>query len=677
LVVVSTQPDHAEQLEALQRVVFPTLADEERFKAPHYRKHLQLFPAGQFVVLDGLRVVAATSTIRRRFDFDHPQHTFAEIIQGGWLTSHQPDGDWLYGADLGVHPVYRGKGLATALYAARQELVWGLGLQGQVTAGMMSGFGAVKDRMTAAQYYEALKAGRLSDPTISVQRKVGFEIKALLPDHLHDPSCGDSSVLLVLPASVEVTGARRGVAAEPTKRGAIRLVTEVPGPKSRAILARREAAVAAGLAKATDVVIERAQGALVHDVDGNTFIDLVGGIGMLAVGHSPPDVVAAIADQASRLIHPCALVATYEPYVRLCELLNEITPGSFPKKTLLANSGAEAVENAVHLARRYTGRSTIICFEGGYHGRTHLALSLTSKYGLFKKGFGPFAPEIVRLPLPNLYRTPAGMGSDDYLAWSLQQLEHAFTAQVDPSAVAAFLIEPVQGEAGFVPVPFPFLRRLRELADRHGMVLIADEVQCGFGRTGKLFAVEHAGVIPDLLVTAKSLGAGMPISAVTGRAEIVDSAHAGGIGGTFGGSPVACAAAIRAVETIRAPEFLAHAERVGAVIRDTMAGWRDRYPLVGDVRGLGPMRLVEFVRDRTTKEPAPEETLAIIRRTVRGGVLVMRAGLFSNGIRLLPPLTISEEYLREGLAVLGNAIGEADAARRVEPRQPDSGPNTR
>ena len=440
--------------------------------------------------------------------------------------------------------------------------------------------------------------------------------------------------------------------------GNIKLVTEIPGPKSRAMLARRQAATPTGLAKATDVVVDRAQGALLQDVDGNTFIDLVGGIGMLAVGHSPEPVVAAIADQAGRFIHTCALVATYEPYVRLAEIMNEITPGTFPKKTLLANSGSEAVENAVNLARRSTGRSTIICFEGGYHGRTLLTLSLTSKYHLFKKGFGPFASEIVRLPMPNLYRTPPGMTSDQYLTWSIGQLDHAFVAQVDPSAVAAFIIEPVQGEAGFVPVPAPFLRRIRELCDLHGIVMIADEVQCGFGRTGKLFAVEHAGVVPDLIVTAKSLGAGMPISAVTGRAEVMDSAHLGGVGGTYGGNPVACAAAIQAVEMIRQPAFLSHVNRLGAVMREVMGGWQRDYPLVGDVRGLGAMMLTEFVKARDTKEPAPEETLAIIRRAVQGGVIAMRAGLFSNGIRLLPPLIITEEQLREALAVLGGAIGQ-------------------
>ena len=446
--------------------------------------------------------------------------------------------------------------------------------------------------------------------------------------------------------------------------GFIELKTEVPGPRSRDLLARRASAVAAGLGKATDVVVDRAEGALLHDVDGNTFIDLVGGIGMLAVGHSPPQVVNAIAEQAARMIHTCALVATYEPYVRLCEVLNEITPGTFPKKTLLANSGAESVENAVNLARRFTGRPAIVCFEGAYHGRTLLTLSLTSKYGLFKKGLGPFAPEIVRIPMPNLYRTPAGMTDEQYLDWSIQQLDLAFVAQVDPSATAAIIIEPVLGEGGFIPVPPRFLRRIREICDQHGIVMIADEIQCGFGRTGTLFAIEQAGVVPDMVVSAKSLGAGMPISAVTGRAEILDSAHLGGIGGTYGGSPVACVAALQAVEMIRRPEFLAHVRQLGDVMREVMGVWRATRSLVGDVRGQGAMMLVEFVRDRLTKEPAPDETLAIIKKTVQGGVIAMRAGLFSNCIRLLPPLVISEEQLREGLGVLGDSIGAVEAGRR-------------
>jgi len=652
IIVLRTRPEHAEQLEELQRVCFPTLDDAERFKAAHYRKHIELYPEGQFVALDGDRVVGATTTLRLHFDFDHITHTFADVIQGGWLTSHEPDGDWLYGADVGVHPDYRGRGIAQALYAARHELVWRQRLKGQVTAGMIPGYGAVKDKMPAAEYYQAVVDRRVTDPTLSMQMRVGFEPRALLANYLNDPICDNYSVLIVLGAEKDVPGASRERA-----MSYIRLETEIPGPRAKALLARRQAAVPAGLGKATDVVVERAEGALVFDVDGNTLIDLAGGIGMLAVGHSPAPVVDAIEQQARKFVHVCALVASYEPYVRLAEVLNEITPGTFPKKTILANSGAEGVENAVKLARRYTGRPGVICFEGGYHGRTLLTLSLTSKYGLFKKGFGPFAPEIVRLPVPQLYRTPRGMSEEEYLDLGIRQLETAMVSQVDPSAVAAMIIEPVQGEAGFIPVPPRFLKRIRELCDAHGVVMIADEVQCGMGRTARMFAIEHYGIVPDLIVSAKSLGAGMPIAAVTGRAEIMDSAHLGGIGGTYGGSPVACAAALEAVEMIRQPSFLAHAARLGDVMREVMNGWKRTWPLVGDVRGLGPMMLIELVRDRDTKEPAAmDDTLQVVRQSVANGVIVMRAGMYSNCVRFLPPLNMPEDMLREGLGAVGRAI---------------------
>ena len=441
----------------------------------------------------------------------------------------------------------------------------------------------------------------------------------------------------------------------------IDLKTEVPGPKSRAVLARRASAVPNGLGKATEVVVERAQGALVHDVDGNTFIDFVGGIGTLAVGHCPPSVVEAVQQQAASLIHMGSLVGTYEPYVRLCELLNELTPGAFPKKTLLANTGAEAVENAVKAARAYTKRPGVICFEGGYHGRTLLTLTLTSKYSLFKKGMGPFASDVYRLPMPNAYRRPASISAEQALDWGLQQLEQAFTAQVDPAEVAAIIIEPVQGEGGFVPVPPRFLQRIRDLCTQHGIVMIADEVQCGFARTGKLFALEHYGITPDIIVTAKSLGAGMPVSATTGRAEIMDATHVGGMGGTYGGNPVTCVAAIAAIEMMRQPAFLARAERIGQVLRGTLEGWQRRHPLIGDVRGLGSMMLIELVRNRETKEPAPDETLAIIKGSFQRGVIAMRAGLYTNGIRFLPPLTITDEQLQEGLAVVEASLTDVEA----------------
>jgi len=447
----------------------------------------------------------------------------------------------------------------------------------------------------------------------------------------------------------------------------IHLKTEVPGPKSRAMLARRASAVPTGLGRATDVVVERAEGALVHDVDGNTLIDFVGGIGALAVGHCPPTVVEAMHEEAQHLVHMCSLVGTYESYVRVCELLNEVTPGTFAKKTLLSNSGAEAVENAVKAARAYTRRPGVICFEGAYHGRTLLTLSLTSKYGLFKKGMGPFASEIVRLPMPNVYRAQEGMSADQCVSWGIQQLEFAFTAQVDPAEVAAIIIEPVQGEGGFVPVPPRFLQRIRELCDQHGIVMIADEVQCGFARTGKLFALEHYGLAADIIVTGKSLGAGMPISAITGRADIMDATHVGGMGGTYGGNPLTCVAAIAAIETMRQPAFLARVERIGAMLRETLEGWKTRHPLIGDVRGLGSMLLIELVKDRTTKEPAPDETLAILKAACRKGVIAMRAGLFTNGIRFLPPLVITDDQLREGLGVIEQALTDVEAGLSALP----------
>ena len=652
LVVLTARPEHAGQLEDLQQICFPTLSDVERFKAAHFLKHQELFAAGQFVALDGDRVVGATATLRLHFDPAHVEHTFAEIIQGGWLTSHDPSGDWLYGADISTHPEYRGRGIARALYAARQELVWRLGLKGQVTAGMLAGYGAAKTTMPVETYYAGVLSGEIRDPTLSMQIATGFEPRGLLPNYLSDPVCDNYAVLLILPAAKEIREASRRFA-----MSSIRMETEMPGPRARAALARRAESLPAGLGRATDVVVERAEGALVHDVDGNTLIDLAGGIGMMAVGHSPQAVVDAVHAQAARYIHTCSLVTTYEPYMALAELLNEVTPGDFKKKTLLTSSGGESVEEAVKLARKFTGRPAIVCFEGAYHGRTLLTLSLTSKYGLFKSGFGPFASDIVRLPFPNVYRTPAGMTEEQYVDFAIAHLDLAMIAQVDPTAIAAFIIEPVQGEGGFVPVPRRYLEHIRLLCDRHGIVLIADEIQCGSGRTGKLFAVEHYGVVPDMVVAAKSLGAGMPIGAVTGRAEIMDSAQVGGIGSTYGGSPVACVAAIEALTMIRQPEFLAHANHLGRVLRETLDAWKERYELVGDVRGLGPMLLIELVSDRASRTPLrPEDTLRVVKLATAGGVILIRAGLLSNCIRFLPPLNMPEDMLREALDVVEHAL---------------------
>ncbi|MCB0133195.1 MAG: 4-aminobutyrate--2-oxoglutarate transaminase [Caldilineaceae bacterium] len=445
--------------------------------------------------------------------------------------------------------------------------------------------------------------------------------------------------------------------------GAISLVTDVPGPKSREIIARREAATARGAAKLTNVAVESAQGALVRDVDGNTLLDFAGGIGVLAIGHCPPTVVDALKQQAEKLIHMCSIVATYEPFVEVAELLNAITPGDFPKKTVLLNSGAEAVETAVKIARAHTGRAGIVVFEGAYHGRTNLTLSMTSKYALFKKGFGPFAPEIYRLPFPNLYRRPPELSEEQFVDYAIRQLEHAFIAQVDPSAVAAILIEPVQGEGGFLPVPPRFLQRIRELCDVHGMVMVADEIQCGFGRTGKLFACEHYGIAPDLITTAKSLAAGMPLAAVTGRAAIMDAPHPGGLGGTYSGNPLACVAAVEAIKELRQPPVLARANAVGERMRAHLQAIRDEHPtVVGSVRGLGPMLVMEFVKDAATKEPNMELVGAVTQGTLARGLITIRAGLYSNCVRFLPPLNITDAQIDEGMAIVAQVVREAVAA---------------
>lgn len=446
---------------------------------------------------------------------------------------------------------------------------------------------------------------------------------------------------------------------------AIRLVTEIPGPRSLEILRRREAATGQGVAKLTPIAVERAEGALVSDVDGNRLLDLAGGIGALAVGHCPAAVVAALQEQAAKLVHMCAIVATYEPYVEVAERLNALTPGDFPKKTVLTNTGAEAVETTVNLARVHTGRQGVVVFEGAYHGRTNLTMSMTSKFGLFKKGFGPFTPEVYRFPFPDLYRRPEGLSEDALLDWQISRLEHCFTAIVDPSHVAAVVIEPVLGEGGFHPAPFAWLVRLRELCDRHGIVLVADEVQCGFGRTGRLFAIEHSGVVPDLIVTGKSLGAGMPLAAVTGRAEIVDAAHPGGLGGTYSGNPLACAAALVAIAQISSPAFLARAREVGARLRTALEKIQSQHPdLVGDVRGLGPMLAIDLVRDPRSKTPSLEETAAVTVETLRRGVITIRAGLYSNCVRFLPPLTISNAQLDEAMEQVAASVSAVAAARK-------------
>jgi 4-aminobutyrate aminotransferase/(S)-3-amino-2-methylpropionate transaminase len=444
----------------------------------------------------------------------------------------------------------------------------------------------------------------------------------------------------------------------------IQLHTEIPGPRSREIVARRAAAMPSGAAVLTPIAVASAHGAVVTDVDGNKYLDFAGGIGALAVGHTPEAVVRGVQAQAAELLHMCAIVASYEPAIAVAERLNALAPGDLPRRTALMNSGAEAVETAVHICRSFTRRQAIVVFDGGYHGRTNLTMAMTSKFALFKKGFGPFAPEVYRLPFPNTYRRPVEMSEDAWVDWHIAQLEHGFTL-VDPSHVAAVFIEPVLGEGGFHPAPARWLRHLRALCDQHGMLLVADEIQCGMGRTGKLWAVDHAGVVPDLLLTAKSLAAGLPLSAVVGRADVMQAPHPGGLGGTYSGNPLACAAALAAIDIIATPAFLQRSTAVGERLQARLRAIQARHPgWVGDVRGLGSMLAIELVKDPVGKTPWVEATQAVNAETLQRGLITIRCGLFSNCVRFLPPLDLSDEQLDEAMDVLDQAV-DAVAAKLV------------
>ncbi|MCS6774882.1 MAG: 4-aminobutyrate--2-oxoglutarate transaminase [Thermoflexales bacterium] len=440
----------------------------------------------------------------------------------------------------------------------------------------------------------------------------------------------------------------------------IKLKTALPGPRSRELLARRQAAMPVGFGNATPIAVCRAHGALVEDVDGNILLDFAGGIGVLNVGHTPSEVVQAIRDQAGELIHVCSLVATTEPHVALAEKLNQIVPISGPKKAMITSTGAEAVEQAIQIARAATGRAAVIAFEGAYHGRTLLTQTLTSKYALFKKGFGPFAPEVYRAPFPYLYRIGIGTSLSDEekveLVW--EAFERLLVAHVMPEHVAAVIIEPVQGEGGFIPTPPVFMQRLREVCSRYGIVLIADEVQSGMARTGRMFAIEHYGVEPDIITLAKSVGAGMPIAATVGRAEIMDKVHPGGLGGTYSGNPIACAAALRTIEIIQRDNLCARADYLGQVARQRLLDMQKRLPfIIGDVRGLGAMLAIELVTHPAKRTPFPaDKTLALVQDIACNGVLMIRCGLYSNGLRFLFPLVISEAQLHEGLDVVEEAL---------------------
>jgi len=421
--------------------------------------------------------------------------------------------------------------------------------------------------------------------------------------------------------------------------------------KSADLKDRKAAAVPHGVGT-KGIYVVKAENSELWDADGRRYIDFAAGIAVLNTGHRHPRVMAAVAEQSQAFTHTCFHVTPYESYIRLAERLNAAVPGDFPKKTLFLNSGAEAVENAIKIARYYTKRSAVIAFSGGFHGRTHMTMALTGKVMPYKRGFGPFPAEVYHAEFPQPYR---GITTDQALA----DLDRLFHGDVDPKSVAAIIIEPVQGEGGFNVAPADFLRALRKLCDEHGIVLIADEVQGGIARTGKMFSIEHAGVVPDLVTMAKGLGGGFPLSAVTGRADIMDAAHPGGLGGTYGGNPVCIAAAHAVLDVIATEGLCAKATHVGQRMRTHLEALARKLPCIGDVRGLGAMVAFELVKDPKTREPDAELTAAILVHAEQRGLILLSCGTSANVVRLLAPLTIPDAVLTEGLAILSEAVAAA------------------
>jgi 4-aminobutyrate aminotransferase / (S)-3-amino-2-methylpropionate transaminase / 5-aminovalerate transaminase len=430
---------------------------------------------------------------------------------------------------------------------------------------------------------------------------------------------------------------------------AIHLQTAVPGPRSQAILDRKDRSVASPLSVYLPVVAAEAHGSTITDVDGNTFLDFTGGVGVLNVGHTHPRVVEAVQEQAARFIHTDFTIVPYEVYVTLAERLIGVAPFSVPAKAAFFNAGTEAVENAVKFARAYTRRPAVIAFEGAFHGRTFLSLSLTSKTHPYKAGLGPFSSEVYRVPFPYEYR---GVSAEQ----ALDALERAFQSLVAPETVAAIVMEPVLGEGGFVPAPQAFVEGVRGICDREGIVFVADEVQTGYGRTGRMFAMEHFGVEPDLMTVAKSIAAGLPLSGVVGKAEIMDAPAEGGVGGTYVGNPVAQAAALAVLDIFEEEQLVERGRRVGESIRGRMLAWQERFPAIGDVRGLGPMLAIELVEDPVTKSPAPGLATRVTAEAAQRGLLLLKAGVFGNCIRVLCPLTIEDRELDEALGAWEEAL---------------------
>jgi 4-aminobutyrate aminotransferase/(S)-3-amino-2-methylpropionate transaminase len=432
-----------------------------------------------------------------------------------------------------------------------------------------------------------------------------------------------------------------------------RLVTAIPGPKSTEALKRRTEATSGGLGMAIPVVIERASDAILLDIDGNQIIDLGSGIGVTNVGNAAQRVVDRVIEQVQAFTHTCFTVAPYMNYIEVCEKLNAMTPGSHKKKSLLVNSGAEAVENAVKIARHYTKRPAIVVFEHSYHGRTNLTMALTAKNMPYKEGFGPFAPEVYRVPMPYSFHWVGNQATITEDA--IDMVTHKIDKEIGAHNVAAILIEPIQGEGGFIVPPKGFLPALAKYSKDNGIIFIADEVQTGFARTGHMFAVEEEGVVPDMVVTAKGIAGGLPLAAVTGRADVMDSVHASGLGGTYGGNPIACAAALGAMETMEEENLVARARHIGEILGSSLRALAKKYPVIGEVRGRGAMQAIELV-EPGTKNPNTAAMNAVVKYCQSQGVLVLTAGTYSNVVRFLPPLVITEELLKDALSVLDDAF---------------------
>jgi 4-aminobutyrate aminotransferase/(S)-3-amino-2-methylpropionate transaminase len=436
----------------------------------------------------------------------------------------------------------------------------------------------------------------------------------------------------------------------------VKLQTAIPGPKSKEILEQRNKYVPKGISNNCNSFVKKAQGALVEDVDGNVYIDFAGGIGTINVGHSHPRVVRALQEQASQFIHTSFNVMMYESYINLAEKLAKLAPGDFDKQVAFFNSGAEAVENAVKIARKYTKRQGIISFTRGFHGRTLMTMTMTSKVKPYKFGFGPFAPEVYKAPYPYVYRRPEGMSEQQYSDMIIEQFETFLLAEVAPETIAAVVMEPIQGEGGFIVPDTAFVKRIREICTQYGILFVADEIQTGFARTGKTFAIEHFDVVPDLMTISKSMGAGVPISGVIGRADIMDAAEVGEIGGTYSGNPLGCRAALTVLDIIESENLNDRAVKIGARVIEKMNLLANRFECIGDVRGLGAMIAMELVKDRQSKTPDKEGVSKIVKAAGERGLLLLSAGLQGNVIRFLMPLTITDDQLEEGLQILEEAF---------------------